>query len=259
MKPTTLKIRHKFLPVLGAAVLIVLTFSISAAAKENVYKAPSCKLYKGDASLESLQKRETDLKEKLLRSASGAIGDFCELANIHYKLARLAPDKQVQYLNSCIDYSERAILRDGRAGIAYFFKGLCLGRQGEMRGIWGSLKIIEPFRKNMETAVKINPAIDRGGPHRALGRLYFELPMILGGDIKQSIDHLLKAVVYGPMYWENHFFLAESYFKNSQYLQARTELERAMEMESRLDNDPDKKTHKVEFQGLMKAIENNIY
>ena len=259
MKPMTLKIRRTFLPVIGAAVLMVLTFPVTAAAMESAYKAPSCKLFKGDASLESLQKRAADLKDELLRSASGAIGDHCELANIHYKLARLLPDKQVQYLNSCIDHSQRAIVRDSRAGVAYFFKGLCLGRLGEMRGIWGSLEIIEPFRKNMETAIKINPAIDRGGPHRALGRLYFKLPGILGGDIKQSIDHLLKAVVYGPMYWENHFFLAESYFENHQYLQARAELERAMEMESHLDDDPDKKTHKVEFQGLMKAIENNTH
>jgi len=224
---------------------------------ENIPVVPSCQLYTGDASIEALQKHSILLKEQLLHSVSS--GDHCQLANIHYKLAQLLPDKQVQHLDSCIDHSRSAITRDSHAGVAYFFKGLCLGRLGETRGIWGSLKIIEPIRESMEIAARINPAIDRGGPHRALGRLYFKLPMILGGNIKKSIDHLLKALVYGPMYWENHFFLAESYFKNQQYLLARTELQRAMEITSHMKADPENPTRKVEFQGLMQAIERNIH
>ncbi len=256
MNKTTLKFSSLGM---AAVALMALLWTVPATAMESMHVAPSCRLYKGDASLESLQKRSTLLKEELLRSVSPAKGNYCELANIHYKLARMLPDNQVHHLNSCIDHSQRAILRDAHAGIAYFLKGLCIGRLGEMRGIWGSLKIIEPFRKTMETAVKINPAIDRGGPHRALGRLYFKLPMVLGGDIKKSIDHLLKALVYGPKYWENHFFLAESYFENHQYLLARAELLRAMEIASQMKDDPNNTTRTVEFQGLMKAIERNIH
>ncbi len=240
----------------GVAILI-LGFAMPAAAKENI--PPSCQLYTGEPSLESMKLRKGHLKDEFLLSSSGASGDHCEMANIHYKLAQMLPDQQVQYLNSCIDHSQRAILRDPEAGPAYFFKGLCLGRLGELKGILSSLKIIGPFRENMETAVKINPAIDRGGPHRALGRLYFKLPGVLGGDIKKSIDHLLKAVDYGPQYWENHYFLAESYFENRQYHLARTELQRAMKIASQPNDDPDSKTHKVEFQALMKDIERNLH
>ena len=256
MNQTTSKFRG-----LGIATgaLLALALAAPAAAMENVHQAPSCQLYQGDGSLESLQKREADLREEWLHSASPASGDHCEMANIHYKLARMVPDQQVRYLNSCIDYSQKAILRNARSGIGYFFKGLCLGRLGERKGIWGSLKIIEPFRENMEAAVKIDPAIDSGGPHRALGRLYFKLPGVLGGSIKKSIDHLTKAVAYGPAYWENHFFLSESYFENHQYHLARTELQTAIEISSQLKDDPDSKTRKVELQGLMNAIERNLH
>ncbi len=259
MDPTTPNSGRGLSKIAGTAILI-LGFAVPAMAMENIYKAPSCNLYAGEEMVESLQQRETVLKNELLHSASPAIGDYCELANIHYQLARMLPDMQVQYLNSCIDHSQRAIAREAHAGVAYFFKGLCFGRLGEMRGVWGSLKTIEPFRKNMETAAQINPAIDRGGPHRALGRFYFKLPRILGGDIQKSIDHLLQAVSYGPAYWENHFFLAESYFENSQYIKARAELQQAIDIASRLnDNDPESQTRTVEFQGLMQAIERNIH
>ena len=235
----------------------MLGFALPATAKKN--DSPACHLYSGTTSLESLKQRETLLKDELLHSASSASGDHCEIANIHYKLARMLPDQKIQYLNSCIDHSQRAILRDSRSGVGYFFKGLCLGRLGEMKGIWGSLKIITPVRENMEAAAKIDPAIDHGGPHRALGRLYFKLPKVLGGNLKKSIDHLLKAVDYGPRYWENHFFLAESYYENRQYLLAQSELKKAMDIASQPNDDPDSKTHAIEFQKLKKAIERNLH
>jgi tetratricopeptide (TPR) repeat protein len=259
MSRTTPKLRCKLSSIVGiaGAAILMLGFAASVGAIGNT--PPSCHLYKGEIALESLKQRETHLKDIFLHSSSAASGDHCEMANIHYKLARMLPDQQVQYLNSCIDHSEKAILRDSRSGAGYFFKGLCLGRLGELKGIWKSLNIIKPFRKNMEAAVKINPAIDRGGPHRALGRLYFKLPALLGGDIKKSIDHLLKAVDYGPRYWENHYFLAESYFENHQYLLARSELQSAMKIASQPNNDPDSKTHTIEFQALMKKIQRNLH
>ena len=242
--------------ITGAAIML-LGCALPAFSMENI--PSSCKLYTGAASLESLKQREINLRDGLLHSASPTIGDHCEMANIHYKLARMLPDQQIQYMNSCIDHSQKAITHNPYAGVAYFYKGLCLGRLGELKGIWNSLTTIKPFRENMEAAVKINPAIDSGGPHRALGRLYFKLPGVLGGDIKKSIDHLLKAVDYGPRYWENHYFLAESYFDNHQYLLARTELQSAMEIASQSNEDPDSEARKVEFQVLMKNIEHNLH
>ncbi len=249
---------HRLAGIAGAAML-VLALASPAPAMEDLHASPSCKLYAGEETVESLQQRETVLKDALLLSPADG-GDLCERANIHYRLSRMLPDRQGQYLNSCIGLSHQAMVRDAHAGVAYFFKGLCIGRLGEMRGVWGSLKTIEPFRKNMEAAAQINPAIDRGGPHRALGRFYFKLPRILGGDIQKSIDHLVQAVSYGPAYWENHFFLAESYFENSQYIKARAELQQAIDIASRLnDDDPESQTRTVEFQGLMQAIERKIH
>ncbi len=259
MNRTTPKLGRRLLSIAGitGAAILLLGCALPAGAMGNI--PSSCKLYTGAASLESLKQREINLKDELLHSASPTIGDHCEMANIHYKLARMLPDQQIQYMNSCIDHSQKAITHNPYAGVAYFYKGLCLGRLGELKGIWNSLTTIKPFRENMEAAVKINPAIDSGGPHRALGRLYFKLPGVLGGDIKKSIDHLLKAVDYGPRYWENHYFLAESYYENHQYLLARSELQTAMKITAQSNDDPDSKTHAVEFQVLMKEIQRNLH
>lgn len=259
MSRTTSKFGFRLPWIAGISGAVFLFFGMNSPAFAKKNGTAECSLYTGTSSLDSLQERERILKDELEHSPSSAGGDHCEMANIHYKLSRLLPEQRTRYLNSCIDHSQQAILHDSRSAIAYFFKGLCLGRLGELRGIWGSLTIITPFRENMETAAKIDPAIDRGGPHRALGRMYYKLPVILGGDLKKSIDHLRKAVDYGPRYWENHFFLAESYYENQQYRQARSELQKAMDSASHMDDDPDTKTHAAEFQKLMKAIERNLH
>ncbi|NIQ00098.1 MAG: hypothetical protein GWM98_06475 [Nitrospinaceae bacterium] len=219
---------------------------------------PPCHMYRGDVSLKALQAQENRMKKRL-NGSDASSGDPCELAHVYYKLARLVPAQQDRFLSECIVQTQAALAQNTRAGTAYFLQGLCLGRQGEVLGIWKSLTIIKSFRRNMEMAVKISPGLDRGGPHRALGRLYFKLPGLLGGDVKKSIHHLRKAVGYGPDYWENHFFLAESYYEDDQYLKAKSELEKTLEICKNLKNDPDVKASRVDFQKLRKSIDQKIH
>ena len=188
------------------------------------------------------------------------------VANIYYQLARRSPGQKIDYLDLCIESADRAIQLNAQAvavsqtgaapqaGAAYFFKGLCYGRKGEVSGLWSSLKIIGPFRENMEIAVKVSPGLDRGGPHRALGRLYYELPFFLGGDLKKSIHHLQQAIKYGPGYWENHFFLAESHYSRSHYGAAKDALATAMQVSAADPDQSDAPERQQNFGKLLDSI-----
>ena len=211
-----------------------------------VFAQPPCQLYSGEKSLEALQQRKTALMDDAI--------DHCEMANIHYQLARQSADQQVHYLGLCIESADRAIQQNSQAGAAYFIKGLCQGRKGESSGLWSSLKVIDPFRENMELAVKVAPGIDRGGPHRALGRLYYELPGLLGGDLTKSVHHLQQAIKYGPGYWENHFFLAESYHSLARYAEAKDALAAAMKISAKDPGHSDAPERQQNFEDLMDSI-----
>ena len=212
---------------------------------------PLCQFYSGEKTLVALQERKAAL-------VNGGI-DHCEVANIYYQLAKItggqqAPVEKNHYLEQCIESAERAIQQDAQAGTAYFLRGLCLGRKGESQGLWSSLKTINPFRENMEIAVKIAPGVDRGGPHRALGRLYYKLPGLLGGDLGKSIHHLKQSIKYGPGYWENRYFLAESYFSLARYAEAKDTLATAMKLSAQ---DPDQSgapERRQNFEDLMASI-----
>jgi len=215
-----------------------------------------CAMYHGEEDLAALQSRQKIL---LTQSPENSFNPYCELAHINYRLAKLNPDKLNKFLNQCIEYGKKAIQLSQNPGTGYFLKGLCLGKLGEAKGLFASLNIISPFKESMKAAIKHDPTVDEGGPHRALGRLYYKLPQLMGGNTGKSILHLEQAVRYGPQYWENYFFLAQSYYKDARYPKAKQALEKAIELNSRNEDTPEKELQRVEFQGLMKDIENQMH
>jgi len=139
--------------------------------------------------------------------------ELWRLARTHFSLGERAATKRAKkkYFTRCRDNAARALARDKRSAEAYYFKALCMGQLGRLKGVFGSLSLISSFRKNMERAARLDPSVEQGGAHRALGKYYAALPALLGRDLKKSIRHLQRAIRYGPTFADNYFFLAESY------------------------------------------------
>ncbi len=192
--------------------------------------AAPCTLYQGGDSAEQL-KRQEQFFLKQGRDHPQDPQPFCQLAHIHFKRAGQAAEssQRIEEYRQCIENADRAIARDPEAAAAYFFKALCLGKRGEIQGLWSSLTIIGPFEQLMSRAAALDPGLNSGGPHRALGRYYYKLPWFLGGDLDKSIRHLEEAVRLAPHHWENLLFLAEAYHENGQNAQARQTLLRLIE------------------------------
>jgi tetratricopeptide (TPR) repeat protein len=163
-------------------------------------------------SLENSMEKEDELAWRLARS--------------YYSLGQLSKqdDARKRYYSQCIDRGQEAIDLNKTSAPAYFYRGLCTGKKGEMAGIFKSLDVIEPFKKDMEKARQLNPKLEHGGPSRALSKLYLELPFFLGGSLKKSLRFAKEAVVSGPEYDENHLYLAQIYLKNDQPLRAQNAL-----------------------------------
>ncbi len=153
------------------------------------------------------------------------------LARLNYSLGTRSSSKSgVKFFRQCVEHAEKAIQINAKSASGYFFHGLCLGREGEGEGIWKSLGIIDPLKKDMQKAISLNASVEHGGPHRALGRLYMELPFFLGGNLEKSIHHLEEAARLSPDYIENHFDLARAYYEDKQYDSARVSLARLYQL-----------------------------
>jgi len=147
---------------------------------------------------------------------------FWRLGRIYFKLGETftSESEKIYFFSLCMAQTKKTIEINSQSANGYFFNGLCSGTRGQTQGIWSSLGIIEPFKKDMETAINLDPSIEEGGPHRALGNLYLKLPYVLGGDLERSIGHFQKAIQFGSEFGENYLGLAEAYIENGDFVLA---------------------------------------
>jgi tetratricopeptide (TPR) repeat protein len=177
------------------------------------------------------------------------------LARLNYSLGTHSGSKtQKEFFRHCVEHAEKAIKINEESAHGYFFRGLCIGKEGQVEGIWKSLGIIDPLKKDMEKAIGLDPTVDHGGPHRALGMLYLELPFFLGGSLEKSIHHLEEAVRLSPDYIENHFDLARAYYEDAQYDSARTSLAHLYQLVGTDSDNEEVRNFRNQANELMKQI-----
>ena len=190
--------------------------------------------------------------EKVLASNPNQYPWQWRQARTQYSLAKKAGESKSDYYDLCILHSSRAIDLQPDSAVSYFYRGLCRGKQGEMKGVWASLGMIEPFKEDMTKAVELGPKVNHAGPHRALGKLYLELPFFLGGDSDKAVFHLQEAVRLAPDYAENHLGLAQILVKKNNSTQARESLHKLIQL---TDNTQDEKLLSLRTEG-MELLEN---
>ncbi len=173
------------------------------------------------------------------------------LARVFFSLGEQADNAsdQTHYFDQCAEQAYWIIETFPQRAEGYYFNGLCLGKRGQINGLWRSLLVITPFQEAMETAVRLDPRVEFGGPHRALGRLFHDLPVLLGGDLDTAIRHLKLAAQYGPHYPDNHLFLAKALYENDRIDDAQKSLDTFFQTQ------PDQKEKKLgqELQQMIRT------
>jgi tetratricopeptide (TPR) repeat protein len=108
----------------------------------------------------------------------------------------------------------------------------------------------------METAINLDPSIEEGGPHRALGNLYLKLPYVLGGDLESSIAHFQKAIQLGFEFGENYLGLAEAYIENGDFVLAKDILHTILKMKLSSQKKESVLEWKTQALDFLKKIQN---
>jgi tetratricopeptide (TPR) repeat protein len=171
--------------------------------------------------------------EAALAAKEDDYGASWRLARILYWIGDHTPanDAKKELLEQGIAQAKKAIELGPDKADGHFWLGVCYGVYGEAKGILKSLALVKPIKEAMRRVMEIDPAYDRGGADRVLGRVYHELPGIAGGSKKKSLEHLLKAVEYGPRVGLNLLYLSDTYVSLDRVEDARKALETILTME----------------------------
>ena len=108
----------------------------------------------------------------------------------------------------------------------------------------------------METTISLDPSVEEGGPHRALGNLYLKLPYILGGNLDRSIRHFQKAIQLGSEFGENYLGLAEAYIENGDFVLAKNVLHVLLNMKLNSQKEESVLEWRTEALNFLKKIQN---
>ena len=209
-------------PALGILFLAVLA-AISASAQT---PSPSGLLQQGDelytqrADLAKAKEAQSKY-EAALAAKDDDYGANWRLARVLYWIGDHTPGND----------AKKAVELGPDKADGHFWLGVCYGVYGESKGVLKSLALVKPIKAEMRRVLEIDPAYDRGGADRVLGRVFHEVPGIAGGSEKKSLEHLLKAVGHGPRVGLNLLYLADTYISLDRIEDARKTLETILTME----------------------------
>lgn len=149
--------------------------------------------------------------EKVLAVDAGNVEARWKLGRILYWIGchEKSSSKQAEIFEKGIRYCQEAIKADAKCVPCHFWLGVSYGKFGEAKGVMQSLGLVPHMQEALKKVKSLDEKYEWGGADRVLGRLFFKLPSIKGGDNNKAIEHLRKAVALGPKHLMNHRFLAE--------------------------------------------------
>jgi tetratricopeptide (TPR) repeat protein len=187
-------------------------------------------LYADRANLASARKAAD-----IWRTASAAAGPAAfepswKLARADYWLGGHAAEAERRaFFEQGIEAARKAAALQANRPEGPFWLAANMGALAESYGLRQGIKYRTPIRQSLETVLKLDPAFQEGSADRALGRWYFMVPRLFGGNHKTAEEHLRASLKYNPQSTASHFFLADLYADDGRKDEARKECQAVLD------------------------------
>lgn len=186
-------------------------------------------LYRDRETLTSATRAAAIWAERLAANAEDFESAW-KLARAHYWLGTngLPERNRKAALEAGIAAARKAIAIDGNRPEGHFWMAASMGALAESFGLRQGIRYRTPVRESLERVLRIDPAFLEGSADRALGRWYYKVPGLFGGNKRRSEQHLRKALSFNPQSIITRLFLAETLIGLDRPAEARKELEAAV-------------------------------
>ena len=187
-------------------------------------------------------------------------GDFesaWKLARARYWLGTngpATPDEKKRVLERGIEAARLAIAARAAAPEGHFWMAANMGALADAHGLRQGIKYRGEIKAALEAALAAQPSYLFGSPDRALGRWYFKVPGLFGGDDRKSEAHLRKALTYRPDSVITLLFLGETLIDLGKTAEARATLQSAVDAPAHPDWIPEDARFKVQARQLLATL-----
>jgi hypothetical protein len=157
-------------------------------------------------------------------------------------------------LEAGIAAGRKAVVVDGKRPEGHFWIAANMGALAESFGLRQGLKYRGTIRDELEVVLRLDPAFQEGSADRALGRWYYKVPGLFGGDKKKSEMHLRKALAYNPQSVITRLFLAETLIELDRKTEAKKELEAAIAAPEDAEWAPEDRGFRAQAKALLANV-----
>jgi len=181
-------------------------------------------LYRDRAHLPSAR-QAAELWQAELERNPRAFDAAWKLARADYWLGGHAPEKERRaFFESGIEAGRKAVALEPNRPEGHFWIAANMGALAESFGLRAGIKYRKPIREELETVLHLEPTFQQRSADRALGRWYYKVPRLFGGNYKLAEEHLRASLKANPHSTVSHFFLAELFIEEGRKDEARAEL-----------------------------------
>ena len=147
-----------------------------------------------------------------------------------------------------------AALEPGRPE-GHFWIAANMGALAESFGLRQGIRYRGAIKESLERVLALDPGFQQGSADRALGRWYFKVPGMFGGDNRKSEAYLRKALAYNQNSVITRLFLAETLLELGERDAAGDELRAAIAAPVDPEWVPEDKRFKEQAEALLKKLE----
>tara|TARA_R110000851_G_scaffold114427_3_gene239712 strand:- start:211 stop:876 length:666 start_codon:yes stop_codon:yes gene_type:complete len=148
-------------------------------------------------------------------------------AEINYTLP---PGEQATAFSYLGDEADQLVERYPDAAELHIWAGIIRSTEAGASGGLGALGLVKQAKKELETALELNPLALDGSAYTSLGALYYQVPgWPLGfGDEQKAEWHLQRALAINPEGIDSLYFWGDYLHEQGRDAEARQALERAL-------------------------------
>lgn len=137
-------------------------------------------------------------------------------------------DERKRALEDGVAAARRVIVLAPKRPEGHFWLAANMGALAESHGLRQGLRYRGAIKEALETVLSIDPAFMQGSADRALGRWYYKVPRLFGGDRRKSEAHLRQALAHNEDSIITRLFLAETLIALDRKDEAQRELDMAI-------------------------------
>lgn len=164
-----------------------------------------------------------------------------------------ADDKEkLRFFSEAVAQAKEAVRLGPGSVEGHFWLAASFGEYGQARGVIKSLFLQNDIRRELDAAMKIDDRFDCGASYIVLGRIYYKVPRIFGGNLQRSRALLEKAREMCPRTTTTLLYLAETYWAMKERPLAVRTLEELLAVEPYSTVLPEAKRDRAEAERLLR-------